>query len=115
MNLNKICKNLAIIVACALTSQTTSAGEQTGKITNLYVRASDGLIWLEMDGTHSTRPACATHSYWMIQSESSPTGKQQYAALLGAKLAGKTVAIAGNNQCSRWGDGEDINEIQIID
>jgi len=50
----------------------------------------------------------------MIKDENSVAGQQQYSMLLGAHAAQKTVNISGMNTCSRWGDLEDINSVQII-
>ena len=92
------------------------AGSQTGTIQYLRVRASDGLIYFGLSGSYNAAPSCATASgAWAIRDENSNAGKQQYAMLLAAKLAGKSVAVSGLNTCLRWGDREDANEIQVID
>lgn len=106
---------IATAATCSLSPSPAVAGEQTGRITSLLVRASDGLVSVELEGTHSAKPACATYNYWMIKAESTTTGKQQYAALLGAKLSGKQVRLIGSNQCTRWGDGEDIDGLYVLD
>lgn len=50
----------------------------------------------------------------MIKDEKSLTGKQQLAVLMQAQATGQQVAISGGNTCSRWSDGEDINELSIV-
>lgn len=98
-----------------LFSLLSHAGEQTGTIQYLRVRASDGLIYFALTGTAKTSsPACATRGYWMIRDEKSGAGKQQYAMLLAAQLTGKSVVVSGLNTCSRWPDGEDVNDIYIM-
>jgi hypothetical protein len=93
--------------------QPAAAGTQTGTITNLIVRDSDGLVWVYLTGSPSGRPACAASTlYWMIPNETSDTGKRMFAALLAAQIAGRVVIIHGKNTCARWGDGEDINQVQ---
>ena len=87
------------------------AGSQTGQITSVQVRASDGLIFVFLSGTATGRPSCATISYWMIKNENSTAGKQQLAQLLAARASGQQVTILGSNTCSRWPDGEDIDLI----
>ena len=87
------------------------AGSQTGQVTSVQVRASDGLIIVFLSGTPSGRPACATISYWMIKNENSVAGKQQLAQLLTARATGQVITIVGSNTCSRWADGEDIDLI----
>jgi len=35
--------------------------------------------------------------------------------LVAAQLAGRTIAVTGLNSCVRWGDGEDVNELRVVD
>lgn len=91
------------------------SGSQTGTVNYVIVRASDGLVYFTLkEGTLNNRPACATIGYWMIKDENSTAGKQQYSMILTAHASGKTVNITGMNTCKRWGDGEDVNSIQIL-
>lgn len=91
------------------------AGNQSGTVNYVIVRASDGLVYFTLKGgALNSRPACATIGYWMIKDENSNAGKQQYSMILAAHAAGKTVNVTGMNSCNRWGDGEDVNTIQII-
>lgn len=90
-----------------------SASQQTGQITTIVKRASDGLTYLWMNGSRTSKPGCAAGSYWIVANENSDAGKQQIAMLTAAKLSGQTITILGGNGCSRWGDGEDINEVHI--
>lgn len=87
------------------------AGTQSGKIKHLMVRASDGLILFELENTAAEKPACATHSYWIIADERSATGKQQLAMLLAARAGDQTISVSGGNKCTRWVDGEDVDLI----
>jgi hypothetical protein len=94
---------------------TSWAGTQSGKVDYLIVRASDGLVYFTLKGgSLNNSPSCATNSYWMIKDENSVAGQQQYSMLLAAHAAQKTVNVSGMNTCSRWGDGEDVNSVQII-
>ncbi len=102
----------AVMAACTVGAH---AGTQTGTITQLTVRASDGLIIVYMSGTPSGRAACAANMpYWMIKDENSTSGKQQLAELVTAYAAGKTVNIVGMGTCTRWSDGEDINLVNLL-
>lgn len=92
-----------------------NASTQSGKVIYVIVRASDGLIYFELDGYRDTKPVCASGNYFMIKSESGLAGRQQYAMLLAAKAAGKTVLVSGAGQCTRWNDGEDADAIRITD
>jgi hypothetical protein len=91
------------------------AGSQTGQVTDLTVRASDGLVYLELSGTHADRPDCAAqHTYWMIKDEKSLTGKQQLALVMQAQATGQQVTITGTGACTRWIDGEDIDGVHLV-
>ncbi|MFL7023521.1 hypothetical protein BCS58_04265 [Enterovibrio norvegicus] len=93
----------------------TYAGSQTGKVGYIVVRASDGLVYFTVRGEAAAgQPACATNTYWMIRDENSNSGKQQYSMILSAHASGKVVNVVGMDSCIRWGDGEDVNYIQIL-
>lgn len=101
-----------LFIALLLASNLAWAGSQSGLVSYLYVRDSDGLIYVYLTGTPSGRPACAASTaYWMVPNENSETGKKLFALLLAAKLAGQQVQIVGKNSCARWGDGEDIDYV----
>jgi hypothetical protein len=90
-------------------------GVQTGKVTAVYVRATDGLTYFYLDGPAAVgKPTCAAgKTYWMIKDETSPVGKQHLAMLLLAQTTGRTVKVSGWGTCTRWIDGEDTAEIGI--
>jgi hypothetical protein len=108
-------KNLSIafLLSLAMTSLAIAGGTQTGKITFLTIRGSDGLVLIELAGSPANKPGCALYTYWILKDETSLTGKQQLALLTAAKVAGQTVAISGTGSCTRWHDGEDIDTIQL--
>lgn len=109
-------KKILFAVLAMLASPLSEAGTQAGTVDYIRIRASDGLIYFALVGApKSNSPSCATAGYWMIRDENSNAGKQQYALLLAAQLSGKTVFISGLNTCTRWADGEDVNEIRIGD
>lgn len=91
------------------------AGTQSGKIVKIYARATDGINLVYLSGPRTGRPACATQDYWIIKDENSTTGKKQFAMLLMAQAAGRTVMLdgAGSGACTRWGDGEDIVAVTV--
>ena len=92
------------------------AGTQSGKIVKLYARATDGINLVHLSGPRSGRPVCATQDYWIIKDENSTTGKKQFAMLLMAQAAGRTVMLEGpgSGACTRWGDGEDIGIVMTF-
>ena len=103
-----------LVIAGLLTSAGAFASHQSGKVTRIIIRDSDGLIYFYMDGAREGgKPACATHPYWMIRNENSETAKRQLAILMSARMSGMPITVIGSNLCTRWGDGEDVNEIQL--
>lgn len=106
---------MAVAVAALCVVSGVHAGEQTGKVAMVQARSSDGLVSVELEGAHTGKPDCAKYSYWMVKAEDSGAGKRQYAALLAAKLSGKTVKLLGANTCNRWPDGEDIESVLVLD
>jgi hypothetical protein len=92
-----------------------NAGTQTGKVTKLGVRDSDGLVYFILAGSPAGVPACATHGYWMIKNENSESGKRQLALLIAAQASGKSVVVMGANTCARWPDGEDVDMLSVQD
>lgn len=112
LDLNQIARQFILPLALAL-APAAYAGTQVGKIDNIAARTSDGLLIIELTGTASGKPQCATHSYWMIKNENSTIGKQQLAMLMAAQLSGKTVTIVGTAACTRWADGEDIEYVMV--
>ena len=111
-NLIKSCTFL-VSLYLGMTTVALAGGGQTGKITFLTLRGSDGLVLVELAGSATGKPGCALYSYWILRDETSLIGKQQLAFLLAAKAAGQTVAISGTGSCSRWHDGEDIDTVQL--
>jgi hypothetical protein len=91
-----------------------NAGQSTGQITYLAQRA-DGLIYVTLNANITGSPGCATHSYFIIYNENSDAGKRQFAMLVAAKAGALQVRIYGKNTCTRWSDGEDIDEVWLVD
>lgn len=104
-----------LAVLCLCSPATSFAGTGFGKVKFLLTRTHDGLQYVKIKGERAGKPACATNDYFMIRDEKSDTGKAQYAMLMSAYLAGKTVAIEGAGTCNRWGDGEDIESVYFFD
>lgn len=92
------------------------AGTAIGQISVLYARSSDGLqLVILTGGSQVGRPACASATtYYVIKDENSRAGQSQFAQLLSAQIAGKTIYIQGAGTFTRFSDAEDINWIQIM-
>jgi len=99
---------LVIVFALILLPSSALAGSVVGRVAYLTVRASDGLVYVNMDVPATGQPPCATNPYFVLTNENTDTGKKQFAQLLAAKLTGQTITITGANACTRWPDGEDI-------
>ena len=104
---------LAAAICLSIQLPAAFAGDHTGKVVQIITRASDGLHYFYLDGSGSNKPACARYGYWMIKSEASQTGKDQFAMILSAMATGQTVKVSGANTCTRWSDGEDVDGISI--
>ncbi|MBB3006214.1 hypothetical protein [Cupriavidus alkaliphilus] len=88
------------------------AGTAVGKVTKLNVR--EGLVYFTLSGAAVGRPGCAVNTqYFMIKDENSSVGRQQIALLLTAMSSDKLITADGANQCTKWGDGEDLRQIVI--
>ncbi len=103
----KLQKLLALLTGLS-TALSSFAGTQSGQVTKIYVRASDGINAVYLSGPAVGRPACATFPYWIIKDENSTAGKKQLALLVAAQATGQTISIEGAGVCTRWPDGEDI-------
>ena len=103
---------------CAGAATPAIAGSQTGFVKDLYVRDSDGLIFVDLFGPSDFRvqhPACAWRPYWIIPNETSDSGKRLFATLLAALISGHKVTIQGKDTCTRRPDGEDIDTVGVKD
>lgn len=98
---------------CVIGAMQAIAGSQTGLVKDVYIRDSDGLILVDLQGIATLKPACALRSYWIVPNEKTDSGKRLYTMLLAAQLAGRPVTINGKNTCTRWGDGEDIDTVGL--
>jgi len=104
------------VVGFALfTNGAAAQSSQTGTVTRIHVRATDGLVYFFVDGPRTPAPACATQTYWVIGNEASTAGRQQLALLMMAEAAGKAVIVSGSGTCARRPDAESVVEIAVSD
>ena len=116
----KLCVPL-MLASCYALALPAMAGTEIGTVKDLFVRDSDGLIWVDLTQVPGSggpfgpeRAACAvTRTYWMIPNETTDTGKRLFAMLLAAQLGGRVVTIHGKGTCNRWPDGEDIETVNF--
>ena len=108
-----VCLGLACLGALATAVPAWAFGSAQGTVFRLHVRASDGLVYVYLNGNRINRPPCAVQSYWIIRDETSAVGKQQLALLMLAQTTGRSVIIQGSGLCTRFTDGEDIKEVAL--
>lgn len=103
------------LISLLSTFTTAQASTYEGVVQLINIRETDGLVWVNIDGTRSSdTPDCGKyHGYMVIKNEKGDTGKRQVAALMLAQATGQKVKIDGTNTCTRWPDGEDIEIVQI--
>jgi hypothetical protein len=114
--LKSILTGTALINMAALVTPSYAGGVQSGLVASLDFRSgdigtpSDSLVVVNLSPTSpiTGAPACVRYSYWFIRDAKSEIGKQQIALLMTAKSLGRSVTITGTGACTRWGDGEDI-------
>lgn len=112
----KVCLAVMFASLCALATTPAIAGKDTGFVKSISVRDSDGLIFVDLLLSIPwpfNHPSCAVKSYWIIPDETSDSGKRLFKTLLAAQLSGRLVTIIGKDTCSRWPDGEDIENVGI--
>ena len=85
-----------------------------GTVNYLIQRASDGLIYVQINGT-PTGAGCGTADYWVIRHETSEAAKRQFAMLMLAYATGKVVHLTSMSSCDRWPGAEDINEVRLLE
>jgi hypothetical protein len=109
----KIRRAALLASLCGVAATQVIAGTQTGLVKDVYIRDSDGLVLVNLSGTAALKPGCALRTYWIVPNEKSDSGKRLYAMLISAQLAGRPVTIKGKDTCTRWGDGEDIDSVDL--
>jgi hypothetical protein len=107
----KVVRLFAFLLCFIAALPASAVGSQTGVVTTILNRNSDGLLYFYMSGSVTGRPACATISYWIIKDENSNSGKKLFALLLLARQSGQEITVKGAGTCTRWGDGEDVDAI----
>ena len=88
---------------------------QDGTVLQLRVRATDGLVYVYVNGPRTAAPGCATDTFFSVANETSVAGRQQLAMLTMAQAAGKRVTIYGTGACARWPSAEDIADVVVWD
>ena len=59
-------------------------------------------------------PTCAASTWNFTLSLDTAIGKNQYATLLTAFAAGKTVTLNGTGACSDWGNVESLQNVLVV-
>ena len=104
-------KAVLIISICFFT-QTIFAGIQTGKITRIHVSSPTlaSPTHFKIDGVWENQPACASASWWAIDTDTAP-GKSMLSLLLTAYSTNKTIKVWGQGNCNLRSDMETAVQI----
>lgn len=114
----------AAIVACISggigASQPTAASNLTAvTILEIAIDPAYGNFVFIRVSTPPTGTSCGTNGYWHFTLpftnalSPNPTGAQQYAALLSAQMAGKTISITGTGTCNETNTVESLRGINV--
>ena len=100
---------------CAVAATPAIAARQSGYVKDLYVRDSDGLIFVDLFGAvdFGNPHPCGTRSSWIVPDEKTESGKRLFSTLLAALVAGHRITIQGKNTCTRSSEGEDIQSVEV--
>lgn len=100
---------------CAVAVTPAIAAKQSGFVKDLYIRDSDGLIFVDLFGSVDFLDPhpCGTQSSWIVPNEATDSGKRLFATLLAALISGHKITIQGKNTCSRSSTGEDIESVDV--
>lgn len=83
-----------------------NAGSSNGVVSTLLAHKGDvAMFAIGVPENHQGRPPCSSVQ-WALNL-STESGKAQFATLLSAKLANKTVSVVGTNACGAWPDREE--------
>ena len=96
----------------ALYFNAAQAGSVTSALVTKIDYRDDGSVLITTDGTHASKPACATSALaqFVINASTTPY-KNMLAGLMLAKAEGKPVTIMGANDCSLWSTIERIDYV----
>lgn len=83
------------------------AGTSSGSVTSVTVNAYNYLFF--SNGTKSGTPGCGSGNPndWAVDL-STAKGRSIYALVLSSQIQGKSITVIGGNQCTTWGDREDV-------
>jgi len=114
MNVRLTCAML-LASLCAPAVTPVIAGSQTGFVKTLYVRDSDGLIFVDIFGWRDfdNYVGSCNRSHWIVPNERTDSGKRLFDTLLEALVSGHKIRIQGRDTCTRSSEGEDIVSVEV--
>ena len=101
--------SLLLAGAAVVVAPATNAGEKQGAIQADWSIGSDGQLSFFLDGTGSV--SCSTVGRWSFDA-TTPVGKAFMAAFLTAYSGGRTIFVAGKNECTR-ANAEVVTELHV--
>lgn len=90
------------------------ASQQTGLVVDVRVSSTAVLnpTHIQLDGTWTGKPGCATTIYWAIDTDS-VLGRNLLAVILAAQASGQPVTFYGANTCTLRTDMETAVQVQL--
>jgi hypothetical protein len=76
------------------------ASSQTGLVGYVVPDNNGAPSVFSVNGSRTTKPACATDDFWAIANPTSDSAKVMYATILTAQIAGRTVQVVGAGTCN---------------
>lgn len=104
-------RKIALLLAIGLAPISAHCGTMTGTIATItYTILTPNFVFIYLSNPSTGAPACATRTTRMTLDLTTQSGKAMYAHLLALKLTNPTATITllGSNNCSAWGDTENI-------
>jgi hypothetical protein len=115
MVVGTLAQRFAIIVVAlnlslnAVHASTAGAGNITGILAH-----QQGLLFFNQHGARTAAPACVTMDRWVVDT-STISGQSLAATLISAWSLGRKVIVQGAGGCTKWGDTETVDYVQIAD
>jgi subtilisin family serine protease len=97
-----IARNILITLAIAATiaPSPATASSQSGIVVYVVADNNGAPGVFSVNGTRTTKPACATDDFWAIANPTTDSAKAMYATILTAQIAGRQVNVVGTGACN---------------
>lgn len=109
-------KITALLLLLVLSASAQADKNVQGTVNTLIQRASDGLIYVRINGT-ANEIGCASSAdtFWAIHDEDTEEGKRQFAMLMLAYANRSVVVLTAMSTCNRYPGLQDIQEVRLVE